>query len=247
MGKIRFEPVPPLSDAEVRAHRDYSQSLGLPEIVPGKAGAAAPRLAVVGGGPAVINHIDELRAWDGEVWAVNRTWEWCRDNGIDATFYTIDQITRAYEGVRRAVLGDPVRPQTFDDLIAQGAHIELVRLGRGSILPASTSAGTAPMIACWRGHKHVTFFGCESSYPEGRTHINKNETDRLGSIWVECGDREYVTCAQFIMQAEWIAKMARAFPEFIEVRGAGFLPALVLHGDYDVTHVNRQLHERLTA
>lgn len=238
--KIRFEPRSGVSEETLRAHRAYSRSLGLPEIVPGKVGAAAPFLAVVGGSPDVVDHIDTLRDWDGDVWAVNGTWQWCHDNGIDAALYTIDAVfdPKFLGDVRRAVLADVVKPSVFDGL--RHADVELVRLGADSILPATTSAATAPLFACWRGHRHVTFFGCASCYGK-TTHAYRSETANL--IWVSCGGRDFVTSPQMIMQAEFIADMARQFPDYVTVVGDGFLPALIKHGDYDVTHVCRAIHE----
>jgi hypothetical protein len=243
MVRIRFEPVARVSDEDLDRHRAYSRSLGLPEIVSGTAGAAAPSLAVVGGSPSVAGYIDRLRNWDGDILAINGAWEWCRDNGIDAIFYTIDPIVGAPENVERAILGDTCSPALFDAL--SGANIELVRLGLDNILPASTSAGTVPAFACWRGHRHITFFGCESSFTE-RTHVYDKPLP-MNLVWVDCGGVEYVTNAQMIMQAEWLAQVARAWPEYITVEGEGFLPALIEHGEYDVTHVNPDLAGKLNA
>ena len=242
MGKIRFEPVGYVPDDVVSAYRAYSRSLGLPEIIPGRAGAAvAPHLAVVGGSPTVVNYIDNLREWDGDIVAVNGAWEWCRDSGIDAIFYTIDSSVFAPDGVHQAILGDTCRPELFDAL--WGAETEIVMLGDGGVPLSTTSAGTVPSWACWRGHKTVTFFGCESSFG-ARTHAYKEESHLLNKVWVMCG-QEYETCPQMIMQAEVLAEMARTFPGYINVEGEGFLPALIEHGDYTVTHVSPKLAEQI--
>lgn len=246
MGRIRFVPVCRHSDDVLARHRAYSQSLGLPEIVPGQVGAAAPSLAVVGGSPDVVEYVDRLKSWDGDILAINQTYQWCRENGIDATFYRIDAAAPPdgyLDGVKRAVLADMVHPSVFDTLLAEGAEVELVRLGLEHVHPATTAAGTAPNFACWRGHKHVTLFGCGSSYQDGRTHVYR--ADSAPFVWVECGGEEYVTSPQMIMQAEWIAEAARAFPSYIEVAGGGFLPALIEHGDYSVTHACRNIHDAL--
>lgn len=237
MARIRFVPVCSVSEDTQDRNRAYSRGLGLPEIVPGKAGAAASSLAVVGGSPDVSDHIETLRHWNGEVWAINQTFEWCRENGIPATFYRIDPMPAPpgyLDGIEKAILGDIVHPGVFAELIANGADIELVRLGHDHILPATTAAGTAPMFACWRGHRHITLFGCGSSYTD-RTHAYRS--DKTNLLWLDCGGRDYVTSPQMLMQAEWLAEMAREFPKYITVQGDGLLPALIEHGDYDVTHV----------
>ena len=242
MGKIRFEPIGFVSDDVVEVHKAYSRSLGLPEIIPGRVGAAAPHLAVVGGSPTVADHLKTLREWEGDVVAINGAWKWCRDNGIDAIFYTIDSSVFAPEGAYQAVLGDTCRPELFDAL--WGAETEIVLLGDDGVPNLTTSAGTVPSWACWRGHKKVTFFGCESSFGE-QTHVYKEESHLLHKLWVRCGGDEYETCPQMVMQAEGLAEMARAFPQYSTVKGGGFLPALIEQGDYDVTHVSPEIDKAL--
>jgi hypothetical protein len=245
---IRFEPVLRIPLEEWQAQKRYSRGLGLPEI--GSTGAAAPNLAVVGGSPGLRRQLDDLRAWDGEIWAINSTWRYLRDHGIDSTFYRIDPNwapghEKMYEGVTHAVLGDTCASRAFDDLMAAGASIELAKLGEGGHWAQTTAAGTAPFLAAARGHHRITFFACESSFGGFwvRTHAYRNE--KATPVQVRCGGRKFWTSPQMIMQAEWIAQAARECPDRIAVAGEGFLAALIEHGDYEITRIARDLHKTL--
>jgi len=240
MTKINFVSLDPVSQETLAEHRDYSRGLGLPEI---GSRPVTDRLAIVGGSPSVVNHIEELQNFDGEVWAINEAHEWCQNNGIVATFYCIDP-TDTFEYLStttKAVLADIVAPSVFDDLIANDCDIELVRLDE--IMHGSAAASSGPQIALRRGHKHVTMFGCAQSFTTS-THLYK-DVSRHNQLWVECGGTEYRTTSQNVMQAELLAELATAFPSFITVKGEGFLPALIKHGDYDVSHVSRHIHDAL--
>lgn len=240
MPKIPFSAKAVASDETLRRNQEHSRRLGLPEVGAEPAGCA---LAVVGGGPSVVDCIDELRAFDGEVWAINSTFQWCRENGIEAIYYRIDPLPHQpgeLDGVTRAVLADMCPPETFEALA--GRDVLFAKLGPDDIKHAMTAAATAPMIAAVHGYTHLSFFGVDSSW-DGPTHINKNEDRNL--IWVEVDGVEYVTSPGYILQAEWIAEMARSLPNWMTVKGWGFCPALATHGDYNVTHVCRAIHEAL--
>lgn len=234
--KIRFVAKAAAGEDAIARNIENCNRLGLPRI--GQSGPVAPRLAVVGGSPWAIDHMDELRSWNGEIWAVNGAFSWCLDNGIDATFYTIDPhpvLKGIASRARRAVLASCCHPDVFS---AVHGPIDIFPLGE---MPnGSTSVSTAPMAAAARGHEHVTLFGCESSF-ETKLHGYDWPSPDTSRLLVECGGQEYLTTPQFLMQAEYLAEIARAVPFFIEVRGTGFLPALIEHGDYSVVKVSRDI------
>lgn len=247
MAKIPFDPQPSVPDEQLREHQKYARSLGLPII--GGAGASSRHLAVVGGSPELSRQLNLLRAWAGDVWAINGTHKWLREYGIGSTFYRVDPhmgpaVPPSLEGVERAVLADTVAPAVFDILLERGAEIQLAPLGPGEdeFRYQSTAAGTALFLAPPCGYSHIAYFGCESSF-RAHTHAYKEEAPSL--IWVNCGGCEYVTSGQMIAQAEVLAEAARAYPGVISVVGGGFLAALVEHGDYDVTHIQSALKQAL--
>ena len=241
---LRFEAVSGVPDAQIAANKAYSRSLGYPEILPGQVGAAAPRLAVVGGGPSIAGQLDQIRDFDGEVWGVNGTWQYLKDHGINSTFYTIDPVCRVAGRPSKAILGDFVCKDLLDDL--RGADIEIVPFGDGLNQHVTTSAGSVPFFAMWRGHKHITLFGCDSSFGES-THAYELEAHH-NYIWVECGGNEYLTSPQMLMQAIEIAKVINTFPHYINVECGGILQAMIdSNGDHEVTHVCSEIYKQVAS
>ena len=239
--KITFIATSQFDDLTLERNAQHSNRLGYPLI--GQAGAVAPNLAVVGGSPSVVNHIDELKAWDGDIWATNGAFLWCLDNGIEATFYAVDPLpalAAVAAKANRAVLSSICDPSVFE---AVKGPVEIFPHGD---LPSGTSGvATSPMAAATRGHRSVTLFGCESSF-EGQEHAYSWPHKTESRLVVECGGKQYMTTPQLIMQAEYIAEIARGVPGFVTVAGGGFLPALINHGDYEVIKVSRNIMESLT-
>jgi hypothetical protein len=67
--KITFIARTAAGDDAVSRNIEHSSRLGHPLITQSK--PVASRLAVVGGSPWVKDHLDELKAWDGDIWAIN--------------------------------------------------------------------------------------------------------------------------------------------------------------------------------
>lgn len=239
--KITFIATCGVDDQTLERNAKYSSRLGHPVI--GESGPVAPNLAVVGGSPSVVDHIGELKAWDGEIWATNGAYLWCLENGIDATFYTTDALpvlAPVAAKATRAILSSICDPSVFE---AVKGPIEI--FPKWKLPNGSSGVASAPMAAAARGHKSVTFFGCESSF-EDREHAYEWQHKTASRVVVECGGKQYMTTPQLIMQAEYLAEIARGVPGFLKVAGSGFLPALLEHGDYEVLMVSRNLMERLT-
>lgn len=238
--QITFKSLNNVSDAQLSSNRKVNRNRGILKVGDSP---VKPRLAVVGGGLDLGRFIDELKCFDGEVWAINGAYNWCKATRIVATFYAIDPSFRLLPLVRsvdKAILADTVHQAVFEKL---GTKVsEIAWTGPRGIKHGTTAAATAPMIAAERGHNHVTFYGCQSSFDTIATHMYKND-DGLSKIWIQCGGNEYVSCPQFIMQAEFLAGLARGLPKGIEVKGRGFLSCLIEHGIYEVTHVTRAVND----
>lgn len=213
---------------------------GLGFSYPGKAGANGKPLAVVGGGPQVVRFIDELKSWDGDIWAINGAFGWCVENGIDATFYTLDAspcLIGMAERARMAVLADNCSPLVLDSVDGPVFLVDMDNVPLGC-----TSTATAPMLAALRGYTSVTLFGCESSFTD-REHAYSWQYVTESRVLVACGGSEYLTTPQLIMQAEYVSEIAREVPGYVTAKGDGFLPTLIHHGDYEILKVSRDIAE----
>lgn len=237
MAKIEFRAINFFPEEIIERNKASSAKRGLPLVgVP-----ASGHLAVVGGGPSIASHKDELRHWDGDVWAINGAFEWCRQQGIFASFFSIDPDPRlavTAAPARHAILGSACDPSVFD---AIKGGIEVFPIGEWPC--GSTTACVAPFCAAQKGYASVTLFGCESSFVD-HVHAYPWEDD-TGRLLVECGGKEYLTTPQFIMQAEYLAEIARGIKDYVKTVGGGFLPALIEHGDYDVLKISRDIAESI--
>lgn len=197
--------------------------------------AGKGRLAVVGGGHSVVDHIDELRGWDGDIWAINGAWRWCREAGINAMFFSVDpkpELAPLVGGT--AILAPHCDPEAFK--AADKAY------RADGPLPGPTSAVAATAVSVASGYDGVTFYGCEGSYGE-TTHVYQNE--RVNDlVRVECGG-SWLTKLELILQTEQLASVIRRFPDRYAERCGGFLAALLEHGDYDITHGTRRMVENM--
>lgn len=243
--KINFYPVNNPWDAEIDKNREYALSLKLPFIKkPSKPVARRPPLAVVGGGPSIKNHVEELRNWPGGVWAINGAVQWCLKNGIKASFFTIEREPREEfywryaKGVKHAVLATLCRPVLFDLLLSQKAAVEVFDLAQHGGFGSGTSSATAiPMVAWSRGHEAVHLFGCESSW-ETAQHAYKDETNPVYML-VQIGPQTFNTSPQFVWQAQVLARYVNEFPGLIVDRSGGMLSAMIASGpDYDILKIS---------
>lgn len=233
--KINFTSIGCVTAADLERNEDYARRLGF-KMEP----AASQRLAVVGGGPSVSDRIDELSAWEDEIWAINGAFGWCLKHGIDPAFFSIDPLpqTAAHgRGATRAVLATWCHPNTFDAL--KEAQISAVR-------PKShgaTSATAAPAMAIEAGYQDVVFYGCESSFGE-QTHAYGNRG--IGNLMkVSCNGEEFLTTPDMMMQAEFLGELIRQAPCFSE-RSGGLLSAFIASPEIDVIAATPLIHKAVS-
>lgn len=220
----------------------HSRSLGFP--IAGSAEAHARKLAVVGGGPSILDHVEELRGWDGDIWAINGAWAWCNEHGISSRLISVDPkpgLAELAAGAVDALLATTCDPSVF--AAVQGATLIDVH-PFGKIGSGPTTATAIPSLAVRLGYGSVTFFGCESSFV-GKTHAY-DDTPSPYLVRVECGGEEYTTEAEYLMQAETLAAILRAMPAVFQERSGGLLTALVAHQTYSFTAVSPHIHKSLT-
>ncbi len=221
------------------ANAETNKSLGLPEH------RGAGRLAVVGGGNSINDHVGELKAFDGTIWAVNGTINWCLDHGIDAYFYTIDaqpieNWTYDLSRIRKAVLAVDCDPSLFAAL----KDVEVSTLTASDGGP--TSANSADLLSLQAGYVGVTFYGCESSFAE-TTHAYTSHPVP-GWIDVRVGIETYRTKPEFLEQARVMAEVIRAIPNYYSERSGGLLRAMVENGmDYELRDISEGVKAMLQS
>jgi hypothetical protein len=237
--KIEFTSVGCVPAVDLERNEDYARRLGFPKWSP----AASQRLAVVGGGPSIADHMEELAAWDGDIWAINGAFKWCAGHGIDAVFFTIDPqpaTTLLAVNVERAILATTCHPSLFDAL--RVADVEAFKLGPAG----ATTATAAPFFAAEKGYRSVTFFGCESSYG-GETHAYQHDKRDLRSLLrVRCNGQEFLTTPDMLMQTEFLGGLIRQAQCFHE-RSGGLLEAFIASPEIDVIAATQRIHDALVV
>jgi hypothetical protein len=225
----------------------YAAALGLLDTIGQGKTLHERKLAVVGGGPSIRAHIDTLRQWPGDIWAINSTTLWCLEQGIDAAFFTVDAAEEASGMVgkaRKGVVASRVTPGVFEALHANGATVETFLLDPTENKNGPTSATCVPHVALGLGYKHVTFFGCESCYAES-SHINRDETHQVDLLRVQCGPETYLTKPEFMIQAQILGLIIKTFPTIYEDKSGGLLRAFMEYDDHDVVWVSPEFEKKI--
>lgn len=214
----------------------YAKSLGLPSVQ-----ARAPTLAVVGGGPSVAQHYEELRNWSGEIWAINGTYRWLASHGVSCRFFSTDPLPGVADlcSGSDAVLALRCDPGAFD-AVAGAETVDIEDMPRGP-----TTASCAPLLAAMCGFHQVSMFGCEGSFGE-TTHAYGTPRD-VRLLKVACDGQEFLTSPQMMMQVEYLADIIRAAPRFCADRSGGLLSACVSDPDIDVLAASRSIHGQVMA
>lgn len=223
-------------------HIAHAHALNLPQ----PQGTGAKRLAVVGGGPSVVGQMEEIKAFDGDIWILGSAYPWATENGIKGTYFNIDpseDCSRECIGAPKAILGSSVHPETIKAL--NGADIAVFDLiENGERLNHGVTTATAvPELAIICGYTEIVFYGCESSFNE-QFHVGKNlDTDRW--LYVKSDGQTFKTRPDYFAQAEFLATIIRAFPQHFKERSGGFLRAMVNTFEWDFTHATRALYQSL--
>lgn len=244
MPKIHWVSALNISEDERRANARVIEALGFPKH------RGSGRLAVIGGGPSIIEHIHELKNWDGEIWAVNGATKWCSDHDIDAWFYTCDAMpvskwTYDLTRVKKAAITPDISPETVGHLLKNGAQVTVTGLARSG----PTSANASDYLALECGYRNVTYFGCEGSFAEpafeAATHaFASSPIDDW--IIVEVGGEHFKTKAEFVSQSIYLAATIKEFPHVFSEKSGGLLRAMIEHGsEYDVVMVANTLYAKL--
>lgn len=208
-------------------------------------------LAVVGGGPSLTSHVEELRSWPGDIWAINGAWDWCRREGIASVFFTVDahpMMSKFVDGtgVDVALLCSVVDPGVFAALKRSAARVYVFDIDEAAhtrIINGSCSATTTPTLALRMGYKHITYFGCEGSYFVGASHTYQNEP-REDEMVIECGGELFRTAPDYYVQAQEIATYILTFPDVFAERSGGLLRALI---DNKCEHKTKKVSKGLAA
>lgn len=236
----------PIPAEEVLRNIEQAPEVNYPRVPVSE--AKPHRLAIVGGGTSINDHVETLRNWPGDIWAINGAWGWCRDHGIHAWLFACDPdpiVLRWAFGATRAILSNTVDRRVFDmipNVITYDCD------GRvGGIVGRGSTATCAPHLGLRMGYlEGLTFFGCESCYPVGKTHAYFHE-NRTEEMLIEAADgNEYLTAPDFYIQATELSAMIRECPaNFLMEESGGLLRAMVAEPEHHIRWVSDALAEQI--
>lgn len=208
-------------------------------------------LAVVGGGHSAQDSLDTLRAWPGEIWAINGACRWLKYHDIDSILFSVDPeacLAELAQGCTRAILASHCAPEAFDAL--RGASVTIFHGYqwtpdiKSPLMGGSTSATRAPLPAILSGHHEVHYFGCEGSFRD-TTHTFKDESDYGRQLIIRAGGKDYRTTMQFMSQTENLSDLIRNVPMFKD-RSGGLLAAMIEHPNtWEVVAVSGELCQEM--
>jgi len=228
--------------AQAALHQDY---LRLPQCAPGF--RAGRKLAVVGAGPLVVHDLEELRAWDGDIWAINSAARWLFENGIDSTLFTIDPLEMPYQfPMSRAIVATCCHPSTFAKLEhAEVRVINLCETHPDGLAGGCTTALRAPALAFNQGYLDVSFFGCEGSYEGERDHVDYHNGESEELV-IRAGGRDYRIETGLLVQCQDFVRLFTTFPDVFKNRSGGLLKAMMEHPDtWEVVAVSAAMKAHL--
>lgn len=239
--KLKYVALGSLEPGEAERNISYAKSLGLTDVPEGR-GLFRP-LAIVGGGPSINDHVETLKNWPGDIWAVNGAFKWCQKHGIEATFFSVDSnptLIELAKGAKKALLGTLVDPCVFDELSNAEVHIFDAGFIAG-LATGPTSVTCAPALALHAGYGSITIFGCEGSYRDGLTHAYFDDAPNPYQIEVECGGKRFLSEAEYHMQCMYLVQFLRAAPHVFSEMSGGLLRAMVDHDDDEVISATPEL------
>lgn len=198
------------------------------------------KLAVVGGGPLVVHSLDELRSWDGDIWAINRTAQWLKERGIRSTLFTIDPLYMDIDCEDR-LLASACHPDMFT---GNCRMFDLSETHSDGISGGQSSAVRAPLLALRMGYTEINFFGCEGSFSDA-THADRDEKPEHVMI-VRAGGHDYKITPDMLLQCQELSTLITTFNGVMRNRSGGMLKAMIENPDtWEVVGVSAGLKAHL--
>ena len=237
--RIEFIGQPPFSNAHLLANA--AQNTHRHRIERGS--CAGRKLAVVGGGPLVVNDLDELRAWDGDIWAINFMAPWLTERGVRCKLFSgePDMPHVASDG---AIIGSYVKASTFDAYGDAALAVDFVETVSDGLPGGQSGATRTPAVAFSMGYMDVSFFGCEGSFDDA-DHVDRHEN--LESILIiRAGGVDYKTRPDFLLYTKELAQLITTLNGAFHNRSGGLLKAMIENMDtWEIVGVSAALKTHL--
>lgn len=204
------------------------------------------RLAVVGLGPSLFSWIEELREWDGDIWAINGAASWLAKHNIDSTMITVDPKVldvSDFEGVSSAIFASCAHPQAFETMRGKVEKFDMSDHIEGGIIGGCSTASRMPALAISIGYTEVTFYGCEGSFAE-RNYVNSARNFQPQLV-IRADGRDYRTVPEFVLQSQSLAEIISEWPDIFKEKSGGLLRGMIRDPQWSVVAVSGELKEQI--
>jgi hypothetical protein len=243
MPQITFIGELAIDHAKLLSNVAHARSLGLPYFR--EAETHGRRLAVVGGGPSIVDHLDEIRE-HSDIWAINGACGFLREHGIHSKAFSLDPfplVAPRVAGATEALLCTRCDPSVFETLKGADIHLfDVMHEDPGGIWASCSTVLATFHLATLQGYRQTVFYGCEGSYSE-RTHAYMDEADLQDYRFVvDCGGKRFLTAPDLYMQTCQMAQlMRRVINDSFTERCGGMLRAMVACEEHDIVAVSPAL------
>jgi hypothetical protein len=206
----------------------------------------AEPLAIVCSGPSVLDHLEELRSWNGRLWAINGAYRFLLEHGIVPDgFFGMDPLPGLAPYVETT---DPrttfyicsiCDPAVFDTLSNRDVllwHPD----GEGVEYPpdqwviggGTTAVTRAPYLALLQGFRDITLFGVDSSFENGSVYCYRHGTFECDSdqphFLIEVnGEGPFETELGLMKQVAQLHVLHQKFAGKLKFRCGGLLEAFM--------------------
>jgi hypothetical protein len=224
-GTVRFEIVTkrlPFYDID----KNVKKSLGFRRI---KYRDGRPPCAVVGGGMSTKDKVEELRIFEGDIYAINDVGKFLSDNGIPSILFAIDSTWHPFEVgplVKGALLSSMCNRKQFN--LFDKKNIEVFdQLGDEQwYMYGPTAATHAAWVLLKMGYKEIYYYGCDSSFAKSETHVYGRQGQAMTErLVVLAGGEEYQTNTYLLPQTIFLNEQIKKYPNNLFDRSGGLLTA----------------------
>lgn len=241
-----LESLLPVTDEEFKKnlHTNLERSIPRCEPLPERKNN---RIAIVGSGPSVRDFIEEIRNFDGAVWAINGAYNFLQDQGIIADGFTgCDPLPGLCDYLKRPnrkttfYLAGTVDPTTFDAVEGYDVRMWFLKSenikyppGLWTVTGGTTMLLRAPFLAHMMGFRDITFYGADSSFDQNKRYCYKDGSYQWDSeapinwVMTEGGEGPFPTEICLIKQIAQFHAIRQIYRDKMEFRCGGLLAAFM--------------------
>lgn len=216
----------------------YALSLNLQELQPAPC-CHGGRIAIVGSGPSLEEHIEDIRNETCPVLAVKGAYDYLRERGITPDLYL--SVEPRYRPIKNPskdtfyLLASRVNKKMFDDLKDYPILLwhswsinDEAPAGKLAIGGGSTSGLRAVNVAYVLGYRKITFYGMDSCLGKsGEKRVGQDPlSDHVEKTDVIVGDESYLCNMAMAAQAQDFQNIYDVMDISMEVKGGGLLAAI---------------------